>query len=917
MPRTYSAEYKRLQPYVIEEIRKVVNALGVGGSSTASGTVAKHALAGDRHTGELAQTQAPWSATKVELANHAALPDVHHAKLHGIIDAAHHSATGSQYQIVGLTGVNTLGLLTPSSSPAANAIVKTDAGSMVTFVDVTVTSDLFMSGYLDFGTNTMYEDASYLQVAGSKAVRFGQNIGNAAWTVYNTGGAAFGGSVDITNGGDLTVAGSGSYAGNQVLFADSSGGNVGIMMAPDSQFALDINGPARATYWIGPHAIQLKNVLLLAHFDGRAPYETNYSGEPNGHAGQVATVNGGLIFRPGKFYKAAQLAEDTTNLITNPSFEPGITGWSGYNGGSVAHSGFRYLYGAASLLASVASSGQGAQANKTGLSANTTYTFSAWVYVSVARSVSLLLTDNVDNTVGPTTVAVAAETWTRISATITTDAHTTLYYYITANGATNLYIDGVQLEAKAYATPYCDGTLGGYDVNGVPDGSAHTWTGTTHASTSTRAAGRLAYPQPGNVDSAVGTLSVWINCASFANYRYIIASSSNGGLGVYAGATTLSVARVNTQTITNTTVTWTPETWYHIAVTWSGTSVVVYRNGVQIATGTGSAGFATPTGYYVGRSLEGTYFFNGLIDDLCILGRAADADEIRAIYESNAPVFAETSTFTFRPTPKGLIWADDEGLWMRDSSGNSVLGVYGGEAATKTWGGFTMAPGDIVFGRNAVGSSAIWWDQSAGKFGFYGAGSGTPQVEIATDGKLTAGAGKVALDSTGFHAFNASSVATIDINADGIYLGDGGARTTIGNWSSGNRIRAYNVGELYEATPETYLDDSSISRTLYPLVIRGIRQGNDAALIELAAVQSSDGTGAKIIIGEGFRLKGYYGSPYSTNRVVHAIATDIILEATNLQLRSLTTSTAAVGTYSGKIRIQIAGTNVYIPYYAS
>jgi hypothetical protein len=112
----------------------------------------------------------------------------------------------------------------------------------------------------------MYEDASYLQVTGSKAVKFNQNIGNANWTVYNAGGAQFGGSVDIISGGDLTVAGSGSYAGNTVLFADSSGGNVGIMRVPDSQFALDINGPARATYWIGPHAIQLKNVLLLCHY---------------------------------------------------------------------------------------------------------------------------------------------------------------------------------------------------------------------------------------------------------------------------------------------------------------------------------------------------------------------------------------------------------------------------------------------------------------------------------------------------------------------------------------------------------------------------------------------------------------------------------------------------------------------------
>jgi hypothetical protein len=267
-------------------------------------------------------------------------------------------------------------------------------------------------------------------------------------------------------------------------------------------------------------------------------------------------------------------------------------------------------------------------------------------------------------------------------------------------------------------------------------------------------------------------------------------------------------------------------------------------------------------------------------------------------------------------TPSGLVWADERGLWMRDTTGNPVLGVYGGEAATYGWAGFTMASGDLVLGRNAVASSAIWWDQSSGTFGFYGAGSGTPQVEIATDGKLTAGAGKIKLDSAGFHAFNASAVATIDIDANGIATGDGGARTTVASYTSGSRIKWYTVGELYAATPETYLDDSSISRTLYPLVMRAIRQGNDAALIELAAVNTSN-AGAFLRVGEGFRLKDYFGSPYNTNRVVHASATDIILEATNLQLRSLTTSGTAVGSYSGKIRINISGTNYYIPYYAS
>ena len=44
------------------------------------------------------------------------------------------------------------------------------------------------------------------------------------------------------------------------------------------------------------------------------------------------------------------------------------------------------------------------------------------------------------------------------------------------------YIDGAQCEAKAYPTPYCDGSLG----------TGHAWTGTAHASTSTRTAETLS-----------------------------------------------------------------------------------------------------------------------------------------------------------------------------------------------------------------------------------------------------------------------------------------------------------------------------------------------------------------------------------------------------------------------------------------
>jgi hypothetical protein len=123
----------------------------------------------------------------VDISAHAANANAHHNQAH-VITGSDHTVTGSTYQIVGLTGTNTIGLLTPASSPGANAVVKTDGSSAVTLVDLTVTSDLFMTGTLDFGTNTITEDATYLQFAGSKALRFAQNMGNANWTLYTAGG---------------------------------------------------------------------------------------------------------------------------------------------------------------------------------------------------------------------------------------------------------------------------------------------------------------------------------------------------------------------------------------------------------------------------------------------------------------------------------------------------------------------------------------------------------------------------------------------------------------------------------------------------------------------------------------------------------------------------------------------------------
>lgn len=939
MAQRLSQLASELWPFLLPKVGAMVQGGGTAAVS-GGGTVGLHDLAGSLHKGTLADAQGPQflltngtrpltgnlavdagvTVDGLDISAHAADINAHHAKAH-VITGSDHTVTGSTYQIVGLTGTNTIGLLTPSASPAANAIVKTDGTSAVTLVDLTVTSDLFMSGYLDFGTDTMYEDASYLQVTGSKAVKFNQNIGNANWTVYNAGGASFGGSVDITGTGDLYVAGSLGGAGGVLK---TSGNRVGIACVPDSQFALDVAGPARAQYFIGPHAIQLKDATMILHFDGAAPYSTNYNGILLGHKGQTATASGGYTFRPGKFGKALQIAAATTNLVAYPSLENGTLGatpdgWTFNGAGSFVKSADVAYYGSYSGKLTVSNQ----QAYPTHSLVSTinlanAYTVSAWIWIESYTAGTLTLSVQRIDTFAEVMQANADTTklkqWQRVTATYAGGGSGTPSARVkvqTSVGATMIaYVDGVQVEQSAYLTPYCDGSLN-------PIGSsAHAWTGTAHASTSTRTAAAIYY-SIGNINAREGSISTWLWIDGFLNYnRLFHGYNGNGNFDYYLSSAGVANFRYNS--VTTSAGTLAVRQWQHIAVTWSLETgkATTYLNGVQVAQ-SNITGPVTLDGTSISiGSWWGSEQINGMIDDFAILSTAIDANQVRAIYESNAPVFAESSTVSWVATPSGLVWADERGLWMRDSSGAAVLGVYGGEAVTYNWAGFDMSAGDLVLGRNAVGSSAIWWDKDNGIFGFYGGGSSTAQVTIATDGNLTAGAGKIKLNSTGFHAFNASSVATIDIDANGISTGDGGGRTTVGTWTSGSRIKWYTVGELYAATPETYLDDSSISRTLYPLVMRGIRQGNDAALVEISAVNTSN-VGAFIRVGEGFRLKDYFGSPYNTNRMVHLSATDIILEATNLQLRSLTTSGTAVGSYSGKIRINISGTNYYIPYYAS
>lgn len=684
MVRLASDVYKaadQLLPILASRLgsRTVGTSAGGGG-----GGLTAHALDSAWHTGTLAESQAPWAVTDAEFLIHTSNPNAHHSRLHNILGIADHVGTGSlAFQIVGAPANDGLAWLTPSydvgSTPVAAILRSTDAGG------------------LTLGTLTVR------------------------------------GSVDIINNGDLTV-------GANVFFVDESQENVGILCPPDPQFALDINGPARATYWIGPHAIQLKDVLLLAHYDGRQPFATNFSGEPNGHMGQVATAYGDLVYRPGMFgTKAAQCAPATTNLCSNPSFEANTTGWTLINtSGSmnVAQTTLDAYIG----TGSVRITGSPANANdfirqNFAVAASTTYTISAWVNVTLFTAGALsnrgiLAYDTADvGTLQNTTITGTTAGWERHSVTVTTSATPGTLEVRLYSPQGYLFWDAVQVEQASYATPYHDSTM------------------SVGSPSATRAASGLAYPSSGNLSPAAGTIMAWVwvdgdtgsdqyilHCSQDASTHIILRRATGGTLVGFWGTTQRGAA-----------ATIPLRTWTHVALTYDGTNLRLYINGATDGPQSVGTRYVTPSAsIYVGRNSTDTAHLNGFIDDLVITSSAMDDDAILAVVESDAPVFAESSRFNFRATPKGLVWADDEGLWMRAVDGDPVLGVYGGEAATKSWGGWTtMASGDLLIG--AYGGNHLRWDDSEGL--------------LAISGTVTATAGAIggwSLDTNRLYATNIS-----------------------------------------------------------------------------------------------------------------------------------------------------------------
>lgn len=191
-----------------------------------------------------------------------------------------------------------------------------------------------------------------------------------------------------------------------------------------------------------------------------------------------------------------------TNLITNPSVETATTGYSATSTGTTIAAGTTYVRrGYRSLTVTPTSStGEGAYFGTITMTSGTSYTASVDVLGVAAIPYSLYIGDT-SGTAKATTSITGSGYWKRQTVTWACDGTASYRVYLCKGASASTaayYLDGLQVEATAYATTYIDG-----DQTGTADG--YKWTGTPNASTSTRSAQERAGGREYYLDTDITT----------------------------------------------------------------------------------------------------------------------------------------------------------------------------------------------------------------------------------------------------------------------------------------------------------------------------------------------------------------------------------------------------------------------------
>jgi len=403
-------------------------------------------------------------------------------------------------------------------------------------------------------------------------------------------------------------------------------------------------------------ASALEPALLLPFDENTSDYSSD------GHSPSTAT--GGIIFpahiTPQVGSGCVQLAEATTNLITNPSIEVNTTGYTGIQATLAQNTGDAYVGGA--CLQSTLSANYHETYFNVGLTGSTAgRTFSFQVAVkgsgdSIGKKIRLYLKED-GGAAGVATMAASSDItlsdqWQvcALTGTITEDDRTQLRAGIytstwsTMEAGDVFLSDAWQVEEKSYPTPYCDGSLG--------DG--HSWSGAAHNSTSSRTVTSLIYDaDAAGISETEGAFAAWVMLPLVPgdntqynmlfswwddwNTESIYLNLTADGIWngkVYSG----SVQQCN---LSHSVADWKPFEWHHIVFVWKTNDCRLYIDGALEASDSDvTMPSIVGTALKVGGESSVSQWWNGWVDDAAVLDRALTDAEAAALYAAGSSGFA-------------------------------------------------------------------------------------------------------------------------------------------------------------------------------------------------------------------------------------------------------------------------------------
>jgi len=188
-----------------------------------------------------------------------------------------------------------------------------------------------------------------------------------------------------------------------------------------------------------------------------------------------------------EYYEKANFETTTrTNLVTNPSFETNLTGWTAAGFGASATRTTAQAYtGTSSAETNPGGMGGSFQFGSViapgtlTLTPSTSYVASAWVKGSAGQAVAIRIVQfNSSGSlidIGTGTITLATSGWERVSVTDTTQSNVAYaVLQIVPPSSTTIYVDAVQLELGTTPSTYFDGSTAGAS-----------WAGTANESVST------------------------------------------------------------------------------------------------------------------------------------------------------------------------------------------------------------------------------------------------------------------------------------------------------------------------------------------------------------------------------------------------------------------------------------------------